>query len=173
MASQGRAEQRVLVGRVRGAHGVRGLVRIESYMSEPDAIAALPLESGEGKPLTLALEGRARGALLARIEGVTTREAAARLSGAELYVPRSALPEPEDGAIYEADLVGLDVVEGDRMRGKVVAVSDFGAGPLLEVAPLDGRDTVYVPFAHPVVTAVDLEGGTLRVALPAGLWPEP
>ncbi len=163
----------MLVGRVLKPHGVRGLLRIESYMSEAEAIATFAsLEDEEGHPVRLSLEGAARGALIARVEGVATRNAAEALAGRALYVPRAALPEPEDDALYEADLVGLVVMEGTTTRGKVVRIADFGAGPLLEIEPAQGGETVYLPFVHPLVAEIDLEGGTLEVALSPGLWPE-
>jgi 16S rRNA processing protein RimM len=164
---------RVLVGRILKPHGVRGLMCVESYMSRPEAITSVAeLEDETGRPIRLSVEGAVHGGLLARIEGVVSRDAAEELSGRQLYTPRAALPEPGEDALYEADLVGLTVLEGNVTRGKVVAVADFGAGPLLEVEPAAGRGTVYVPFRHPTVTEIDLKGGLVRVALPAGLWPE-
>jgi 16S rRNA processing protein RimM len=175
MTSENLRDRRVLVGRVLGAHGVRGLVRIESYMGKPEEIGAVTALADEaGRPINLTLAGTVRGGLLAQVEGVATRDAAEELSGRTLWVPRACLPEPEEGALYASDLIGLVVLEGNVKRGKVVDVADFGAGPLVEVEPAGRRrqDTVYLPFTEPIVTEIDLAGGTLRVDLPQGLWPE-
>lgn len=168
-----RAAGRVLIGHVLKPHGVRGLVRIESYMSEPEAIASLQaLEDEAGRPVRLSLEGVVRGALIVRIEGAATRNDAEALVGRALYVPRAALPDPGADALYEADLVGFTVREDKTTRGNVVQVADFGAGPLLEVEPVGGGDSVYVPFSDDVVKDIDLEARAVTVDLPRGLWPE-
>jgi 16S rRNA processing protein RimM len=173
MTFPARAPGRVLIGRVLKPHGVRGLVRIESYMSEPEAIASLQaLQDETGRPVRFSLEGAVRGRFIARIEGVTTREAAEALAGRALFVPRATLPDPGEDALYEGDLVGLAVREGATTRGKVVRVADFGAGPLLEVEPVGSGETVYVPFTDDVVKDIDLEARVVTVDLPRGLWPE-
>ena len=95
------SSDRVLLGVVAAPHGVRGLVRIKSYTEDPMAVAAYGLlsdESGKKKYRVEALSA-ARGAVLARIEGVADRTAAEALRGLRLYVERSALPAPASPAI--------------------------------------------------------------------------
>ncbi len=166
--------RRVLLGRIVGVHGVRGLVKVAAYTEVPEAIGAYgPLQDEAGRAVRLTVKGRAKEGLLAEIEGVMTREAAEALKGRDLYVLRAALPDPGD-EIYQADLVGLAVrdMAGARL-GQVVAVADFGAGPLLEVAPDgDEQDTVFLPFTDEVVPVVAIEAGHLTVDMPQGLWPE-
>ena len=122
---------RVLLGVVAAPHGVRGLVRIKSFTEDPMAVAAYgPLsdESGKKEYRVEALSA-ARGAVLARIEGVADRTAAEALRGLRLYVERERLPATGEREWYEADLIGLAAVGTDgRDWGKVVAFHDFGAG---------------------------------------------
>jgi len=164
---------RIRVARILGPHGVRGVVKLQVFLEAPDALAAFEgLADAAGRIYRLSLEGVSGGAPLARIEGVTSREAAEALAKTELFVSRAALPETEDGEFYEADLVGLAVVdEGGETLGQVAAVVDFGAGPLIEVKPAEGGATVFLPFTEGVVPAVDLKAGIVRVALQPGLWP--
>ena len=127
---------RVLVGAISGAHGMRGLVRLKSFTAEPADIGSYaPLEDEAGTPVRLGLTGgQAGGALLARIEGTEDRTAAEAMKGTRLYVPRSALPEPDEDEWYHADLVGLSVCdEEDRPLGTVRAVLDHGAGDVIEI----------------------------------------
>jgi len=85
-------------------------------------------------------------------------------------VARERLPAPEPDEFYLADLVGLAVVDRDGAAlGAVVAVHDFGAGPVLEFAPGAGGETVMLPFTEEVVPAVDVAGGRLVVVPPEGL----
>ena len=158
---------RVLLGVVAAPHGVRGLVRIRSYTEDPMAVASYgPLsdEAGKKKYRVEALSA-AKGAVLARIEGVADRTAAEALRGLRLYVERSALPAAGEREWYEADLVGLPAVGKDgRNWGKVVAFHEFGAGPVMEVSA-----GLMLPFTDEVVPEIDVEGGKVVIDPPAGL----
>lgn len=163
------APKRVLVGIVVGAQGVRGRVRIKSFTEDPMAIGAygaLENESG-GRRFAIRPVGMSRGAVLADIEGVADRNAAEALKGTRLYVERSALGETEEGEYFHADLIGLAAEDSDgRALGRVKAVFDFGAGPLLELERTGGG-TELVAFSDAVVPVVDLAGGRIVVHLPA------
>jgi 16S rRNA processing protein RimM len=164
------ATDRVCVGTVTGARGLKGEVRIRSFTAEPeDVVAYGPVSDKAGKRrFDIHITGRVKGALVARIAGVGDRDAAEALKGTELYVPRSALPEPEVGTYYHADLLGLRVETEDGAElGRVKAVHNFGAGDLLEVAG-KGSHGAMLPFTAGVVT-VDLRKGLITVAPPAGL----
>lgn len=164
-------ERRVKVGRILGPHGVRGQAKVQSFLSEPEAIGTLEgLTDDTGRPVRLRIEGASGQAFIAGIDGVTRRQAVAKT---DLYVPRAALPETEEGEYYEADLKGLAVVdETGAALGVVEAVADFGAGPLIEVKPMAGGATVFLPFTETVVPEVDVTEGRIRVALVPGLWPD-
>src|SRR5512135_1024531 len=103
------SERRVLMGLVLGAHGIKGVVRVFSYAAVPEDIAAYgPLEDeGGGRKFLLTVVGQARGAVLAEVEGIGDRDAAAALKGTKLYLARTALPAPGEGEFYWDDLVGL------------------------------------------------------------------
>ena len=110
--------------------------------------------------------------LLAAVRGIGDRDAARRLQGTQLFVPRAALP-PLDGQedeFYYADLVGLAVrLRAGDVVGEVASVQDFGAGDALEVRLRDGADTVIVPFTREVVPEVDVREGYLVIDPPQGL----
>lgn len=158
---------RVLLGVVAAPHGVRGLVRIKSFTEDPMSVAAYgPLsdESGKKEYRVQALSA-ARGAVLARIEGVADRTAAEALRGLRLYVERGRLPTTGEREWYEADLIGLAAIGKDgRDWGKVVAFHDFGAGSVMEVS-----GGVIVPFSDEAVPEIDVEGGKVVIDPPGGL----
>jgi 16S rRNA processing protein RimM len=165
------SERRVLMGLVLGAHGIKGAVRILSYAAEPADIASYgPLEDESGgRKFSLAIVGKARGAVLAAVEGIEDRDAATALKGTKLYVRRSALPAPAEGEFYWDDLVGLRAeLKGGTALGEVTAVHDYGGGPSLEVRREAGT-SVMVPFTGRVVPVVDLEAGRLVIDPPEGL----
>ena len=125
----------ILVGRVAGAFGVKGEVRLTAYTEDPSSLADYgPLLREDGSPgLTLGPGRAAKNEYICRAREVETREQAEALRGLKLYIPRDALPEPEEDEFYLSDLIGLAVVapEGERL-GAIKSVQDFGAGDLLE-----------------------------------------
>ena len=170
--------ERVLVGAIAGAHGVRGAVRIRSFTDDPAAVAAYGpvFDEAGARRLVLKIVGPTKGGVLAEIEGVRDRNAAEALQGVRLYVPREALPAPGEDEFYQADLVGLAVETADGTAlGRVRAVQNFGAGDLLEVERPDGS-TVSLPFTRAAVPVVDIAGGRIVADPPEGLLdagPEP
>jgi 16S rRNA processing protein RimM len=159
---------RICVGAIAGAHGVKGLVKIKSFTEEPDGVAAYgPLsdEAGE-REFTLALTGRAKGLIIARIDGVEDRNAAEALRGTRLYVERAALPPTAEEAYYHTDLIGLEAVGMDGAPvGEVKALYNYGAGDVIEIQRRD-KDLLLLPFTKAAVPEVDLEGGRLVVREP-------
>jgi 16S rRNA processing protein RimM len=148
----------VCVATVATAHGVRGAVKLRCYTEEPEGVAAYgPVYDAKGRELFgLTVLHRVKGGVVARVEGVETREAAEALRGLDLYVPRDRLPEPEEGEFYHEDLVGLDAVDREgRPQGRVVGVQNYGAGDLLELRAGDGG-SILVPFTREAVPEVDI-----------------
>ncbi|WP_245293128.1 ribosome maturation factor RimM [Mongoliimonas terrestris] len=162
----------VLLAEIGAAHGVRGEVRVKAFTADPQAIADYgPLVDDRGRRYVVtALRPLKDDMLVVRFEGVPDRTAAERLTRTKLYVDRAALPEPDDeDEFYHADLVGLDVVSVDGTPiGSVVAVANFGADDLLEVAR-PGLRSIYLPFSKAVVPTVDLTARRVLVDPPAGL----
>lgn len=156
---------RVMMGRIGRPHGVRGLVHLVSFTDPPQAIFGYRALSDEaGRAMKLSRAGRGE-ALLARIEGVSDRDEAARLTNAALYAERAALPEPAAEEFYHADLLGLAAIdEAGRPLGRVVEVHDHGAGVALEISG-DGAPLL-LPFTRTVVPVVDVAGGRIVVSLP-------
>jgi len=161
-------EDRVLLGDIGAAQGLKGEVRIRSFTEEPgDIVAYGPLEDEQGRAIAIASLRATPKALIARIEGVTTREGAEALTGTKLYVPRSRLPEREDEEWYHAELIGLEAVGRDGAPiGRVVAIHNFGAGDLIEISPAAGGESLIVPFTEDSVPEVDIASGRLILVPP-------
>jgi 16S rRNA processing protein RimM len=170
------AAKRVRVAKIGAAHGLRGEVRLFVDADDPLAVkklGALEDESG-ARQFKIASLREAKDHLLVRFDGVGDRTAAELLTNMELFVPRDRLPKQKDeNSFYQIDLVGLRVetTNGEAL-GAIVAVQNFGAGDLLEIAPAKGGHTFYLPFADPFVPVIDIEGGKVVVELPAGLFDE-
>jgi 16S rRNA processing protein RimM len=109
---------------------------------------------------------RSGGHLVATLKGIATREDAERLNGVELYVAREKLPATDENEYYHADLIGLAAVNAaNEPLGRVIAIHNFGAGDIIEIAPPQGS-TMLLPFTNAVVPTIDLKGGRVVIELP-------
>ncbi|HEY7764265.1 MAG TPA: ribosome maturation factor RimM [Aestuariivirgaceae bacterium] len=164
------SHERVLVGQIGAAHGLKGEVRLKSFTEDPLAIADYgPLEiEGGARPLSIQSVRRSKTALIARLEGVRSRSEAEALKGRRLYVSRAQLPELEAGVYYQADLLGLEVRAGEKKLGWVAQVVNFGGGDLLEVEG-EGGDRLLVPLTG---AEVDLTKREIAVELAEGFLEE-
>ena len=166
----------ILVGRVAGAFGVRGEVRLSAYTADPMALADYrDLRKKDGAPALTVLTARpVKDGVVATTDQIKTKEQADALRGLQLFIPRAALPEPEEDEFYLADLIGLAALTPDgETLGKVKAVQDFGAGDILEIAPASGGQTWYVAFTRENVPTVDIAGGHVVVLRPPETQAEP
>jgi 16S rRNA processing protein RimM len=152
------------------AHGVRGELRVKSYTQDPKAIGAygdLTDKAGEKTFRFAALRLVKDDMLVVRLAGIGSREEAEKLNGVALFARRSQLPPPSDDEFYHDDLVGLEAVtrEGDAL-GRVVALRNFGAGDILEIAPPTAGDTLLLPFTKAVAVEVDFGRGCIVIVPP-------
>ncbi|KGJ06490.1 16S rRNA processing protein RimM [Paracoccus halophilus] len=162
--------ERVCVGAIAGAFGVRGEVRLKSFTSQPNDIAEYsPLWTEDGKrSFTVRLTRPVTGGLGARLSGVESREAAEALRGVTLWADRARLPVLPDDEFYHADLIGLSVYDtGGVLLGKVRAIYDHGAGDILEIFGAGRKQTLLLPFTKEAVPTVDLTAGRI-IADPPG-----
>ena len=158
----------ICVARIGAAHGVRGAVKLWTFTEDPLAVRRYgPLLAKDGKrQFEVATAREAKDHLVATFKGVTTRDEAERLNGIELYVPREKLPATDEDEYYHTDLIGLVAVTTDgEPLGRVLAIHNFGAGDIIEIAPPKGT-TMLLPFTNAVVPEVDLTGGRVVIALP-------
>src|SRR3954467_12630929 len=158
----------VCVARIGAPHGVRGAVKLWTFTEDPLAVTRYgPLATKDGARRFEVTDVReAKGHLVATLKGIATREEAGRLNGLELYVAREKLPATEADEYYHADLIGLSAVNAAHEPiGRVIAIHNFGAGDIIEIAPPSGA-TMLLPFTNAVVPAVDIAGGRVVIELP-------
>ena len=163
----------ICVGRLGGAYGVRGELRLKSFCAVPEDIETYnPLTTDDGTPVTVALIGAMKGGFSARIVGVDTKEQADALKGVSLFARRDQFPDPEDDEYYYADLEGLAVHDtGGALVGRVKTVQNHGADDLLEVTLQGSSDTALIPFTKASVPTVDLRAGRIVIDPPDGILP--
>jgi 16S rRNA processing protein RimM len=163
----------VIIGRVAGAHGIQGGLKIRSFADSEETFAALrtmTLRFGDGcqachKVLWLKPHGKAL--FLLSLEGVTDRGRAEDLLGAEVLIPRAQLPPLEDGTYYWCDLIGCAVYDGELYIGRLESIISTGSNDVYVVS--DGENETLVPALASVVREVDINRKRLVVTLPEGL----
>jgi 16S rRNA processing protein RimM len=168
-------EDAVEVGRILGAWGIKGGIKVKAFSADPQALFSSKrwfVEPSEAKPghvvppLLRVVQAREQGeAVVATVQEVTDRDAAAALAGARLFVPRSSFPTPEEDEFYWVDLIGLNVVNTESLTlGRVVGLLETGPHCVLRIRPeVADADEVLIPFVDAYVGRVDLPGRTIHV----------
>jgi len=163
------------IGKVVGAHGVRGTLRVYSYA---DGLAIF--ESGNpvwlidamGSPRSYEIRWVQphKRAVLFCLQTVDSRELAETLIGRKIYVRRSDLPELEEGTHYWFDLIGLSVESADgQYLGRLHSIIPTGSNDVYVVKDSDRDREMLIPALASVVVAIDLEARTMKVDPPDGL----
>ena len=160
------------MGRIAAPHGVRGAVRVTPLCADPASLLAQPqwwLHGAAGWAPRQLRSGRERaGALVAELEGVGSRDDALALRGVEVGVPRERLPALAAGEHYQADVVGMAVVNRDGERlGEVAGFVESGAHPIVRVAGPGGAERL-IPWVARYIDRVDASARRIDVDWPAG-----
>jgi 16S rRNA processing protein RimM len=154
------------MGRVGAPYGVRGWFRVQSFTEAPDGLADYPhwwIGHDPSYKECRLLDCRMHaGALVAYLEGVDDRTAVQAMQGSDIAIPRDQLPEAEEGEIYWADLMGLEVVNlAGESLGKIADMVETGANDVMVVQGPEKR--TLIPYVEPVVARVDLAQGRVTV----------
>ncbi|MEL7258858.1 MAG: ribosome maturation factor RimM [Pseudomonadota bacterium] len=165
---------RICIAAIAGAFGVRGEVRLKAFTATPEDVAAYGAVATEDQrqSFTITLTGQTtKGALIARLSGIATKEQAEALKGTRLYVDRTHLPNLPDDEYYHADLIGLEVYDtGGALLGKVKAVLNHGASDILEIQAPGMSSPALLPFTLEAVPTVDLSAGRIIADPPDGVF---
>ena len=156
-ANPSKEKERVLLGYISAAHGIKGWVRVWSDTDPRTGIFDYqPWMVGENNRVMRVLQGRQQGKhLVAELQGVSDRDTAEGLSGQQIAVFREQLPELEKAQYYWADLIGLSVITQDgRDLGTIREMVATGANDVMLV---QGDKERLIPFIDKVyVKRVDL-----------------
>jgi 16S rRNA processing protein RimM len=145
----------VTVGRVGKPHGLDGSFFVEQASEEPERFAVGAVLRVDGEPARVEASKRSGGRPVIRLDRTATR-------GAELAVPREALPPTDEGEYYVFQLVGLDVQ--DEAGTALGRVADVAPGVANDVLELDSG--LALPLVEECVREIDLDRG--RIVISAG-----
>jgi 16S rRNA processing protein RimM len=149
------------MGRVAGAYGVRGWIKVVPQAGVQDSLARAAEWWLGGDRRRVVQAKRHSATVVAKLEGIDTPEQARALKGLEIAVAREALPEPEAGRYYLVDLLGLDVVNAGGE--KLGAVQRWLTNGPQDVMVVQGDGERLIPWVPAVVKRVDLEAGVIEV----------
>lgn len=149
----------VVVGRVSGAYGVRGWIKVVPFSDARDSVLRAVPHWWLGGALHEVVESRPQGSsVVAQLRGVADRNGAEALKGAEVAISRAAFPVAGAGEYYWIDLVGCQVANpAGTVLGAVTELQEYGAHPVLAVRGPDGVERL-IPFVDRHVLSVDLAG---------------
>ncbi|MEW6046974.1 MAG: ribosome maturation factor RimM [Bacillota bacterium] len=170
------APERVAVAKILAPHGIRGEVRAEVLSDDPARLASVGAcflrLSGGGAIQVEVVRARPgpRGSVIVAFSGIEDRDAAEKLRGALVEIPRDAVRPLPEGHIYLFELLGMEVVtEGGERVGRVTGVLRSPAHDIWEISRPEGGPPVLLPAVRVFVGAVDPAARRVVVRLPEGL----
>ncbi len=166
----------VACGRFQKLFGVRGEIRFEPYLpnifESASPLSGIALKQGrdkEGIKVSISSARSMSKFWAVRLEQFSSPEEVSRLINMELFVERSLLPDLQEGEYYEADLIGLKVLEENGSElGNITSVISTGANDVWEVTTAEGKE-ILLPVIDEVILDVDIEAGILTIHLMEGL----
>lgn len=155
----------VVIGRVSGAWGVQGWIKLQSYTEQPEDIFRyqpwILRRGGRSREVRVVQGKRHSTGLVARLQDVDDRDQARQWVGHDILVARDQLPVLPQGEYYWEQLTGLEAVTRDGTAlGRVVSLLETGANDVLVV---QGERERLIPFTPQVVLGVDLQAGCIRL----------
>ena len=177
MSSTAAPDDLIQIGKITGAHGIRGSVKVYSYAESPDRFAVgstivLIDPKGATRHCVITWAQAYKKTIRLTLEGVETRNEAESLSGWGVFFSKKELPPLEPDTYYWSDLIGMEVVTvaGEHL-GRIVQIIPTGANDVyvVKTPPDHPAGEILIPAISSVVLEIDTQKGCMRVALPEGL----
>ena len=178
MSTSSKNNERVLIGRVSSAHGIRGEIRVTPLTDFPErfqdmSTVALYADSSAPSPFRLLHVARARidgkGSVILESD-ITDRTSAEKLSGALIFIDKEDRVSLPDNSFWRDDLLGLNVVteSGEKLGVVDDYLSSYG-NELYVVKDPEGK-LHYIPAVGEFIKKIDIPLSTITVSLIDGLW---
>ena len=162
--------QLVCVGQIINVHGIKGAVKIKSYLTNPLDIDRFgPVtDKQEKRTFHLKAHSQKQGIILASIKGINNRTDAEMLKGTLLYINREQLPPASEDEYYYCDLIGMTVIHNEKVFGTVESVENFGAGDIVNIKLTNGKIYPF-DFSNETFPVVSIADKRMKICLPAGM----
>lgn len=177
MRSLNDTQDLIQIGKIVGAHGIRGAVKVRSFSDSTDCYnkrSDLMIFNADGRRLDHRIEWARpyKNGMRLGIEDITTRNQAEALVGCGIYIARTCLPSLDPDTNYWIDLIGMAVyTTDDEYIGCICDIIVTGANDVYVVKTPEGyvTDEILLPAIASVVIEVDVPGKRMRVNVPEGL----
>ncbi|MBR3510904.1 MAG: 16S rRNA processing protein RimM [Alphaproteobacteria bacterium] len=149
-------EDKILVGKIVAPQGIRGECRVQTFSSKPTDFQKFHIISAKFNSEQFHfVRVLKQNVIIAKIDGFDDRNAIESLRGTELFISHEDLPNLKENEYYQSDLIGFEVIRGDKKIGIVDGFQNFGAGDIIE---LDNGEMVSFKNAD-----VDIKNKTIVV----------
>ena len=157
-------KKKISVGQFLKPHGLKGGIKLRSFMQTPNEILSLSLKDDEGKDYTFKTYGSPPSphTFLVHVNDGISREEAEALNGKKLYLDRENLSKTEKDEFFYDDLIGLNVFSNNTQIGTISHVLNFGAGDILEIKSSNG-DKKLISFENAAVFNINLKEKRLEI----------
>ena len=167
----------VVVGRLGGAYGIKGWIRLTSYTDPPEQILKYqPWQlvrkntghrKGPGSPIVVEAVQNQNNGLITKLKGIDDRNEAEQWTGVDIEIDVGLLPDLEEEEVYWHQLEAMQVVnQSGECLGEVDHMMDTGAHDVLVIRPseqsVDDRDRM-IPYVKEKILGVDLVSRIVRV----------
>lgn len=160
-------QQMLEVGKLINTHGVRGEMKVDSWLDDPCLFAELESLTVDGKVYPI-LSARTQGRFaLVKLEGINSIDDALPLKNKVALADRDEIPV-EEGAHFVADLIGLTVIDIDT-GAELGKVSDVLEYPAQDIYVVTGETERMIPDVPEFIREIDEEAGCIRVHLLEGM----
>ncbi|AAV82558.1 ribosome maturation factor RimM [Idiomarina loihiensis] len=168
--------EQIVVGRIGAVYGVKGWLKVQSFTDDPESIFEYSpwlLSQKTEREMKVVEWRRHNNGLIARLEGISDRDEAARLTGADICITADELPALADDEFYWRDLIGMRVVNTNGYdMGVVEQIMPTASNDVLVVKANSndgfGKSERLIPFIQSeYVTAVDKEAKQIQVEWPS------
>ena len=158
--------EKVLIGKIVNAHGIKGDVKIKSFTTIPaDLCKYNPLLKFDDTELKIKLRSPANSdVIIAHIEGIDDRTIAETLKGTEIYTPKSSIIDEKGGEILLSDLIGFKVLDENSSEiGTVADILNYGASDILEIQLYGKQKTALLSYNKHSIIEQNNEKGFLKI----------
>ena len=153
-------------GQIVNTHGIRGEVRMVPWADSPDFLCGFSTLYVDGTAKKVQASRVHKGSVIAKLDGVETVEGAMALKGKTVQIRRSDAKLPE-GAFFLADIIGLDVVDGDGQ--KIGVLKEVLSPSVQQVYVVRGEREIMIPAVPEFILETNIEGGFIKVRLIEGM----
>ncbi|MHA1540609.1 MAG: ribosome maturation factor RimM [Alphaproteobacteria bacterium] len=133
-------ETKFLAGKLVNTHGLKGGMKLLSFMKNPVDIFSHNLQNSDEEKIEITKIGSPlkKNLFLVSIKGISTKEQADDAKKTEIFIDKKELDENE---FFYENLIGLKVIDLDKTPvGIVISVQNYGAGDILEIKDNEGKD---------------------------------